>query len=224
MLESYIFFCCVSGVNALEFRFGSSVGETSYDQLSITAALSSFLDPVGANGSNSSTFSNYQDTIETEYEADFNISILPSNSQFSVGFTNQVYANINSTVMIGYQQGRGQYKFPNGIKPFIEPITVNTTHQLAFINALISSEKEIFRNLHGLLELGVRRSTGWIQSSVTSSLLNVNSNEFHKLDSAVIGLGLSIGSTNKLRFKFVQSKYRSGLLDAFVGFELTNSF
>lgn len=126
--------------------------------------------------------------------------------QFSISSTLQKMHGFNLRYSLEFSQGRSSYFLPDGIKPFLDPMTLTIKHQTAQIEAITVHQLSDFDVFVGA---GLVRT--WSQSRLTSALLDVPSRDTftsiyttagfdYLLDKSPLSIGAKVNRFTKGQF------------------------
>ena len=200
---------------ALEFSLEARSGSLFYDQLAVQDTLNSFFEPqnqiISSGPLKADDFSN---RIQESYD----VEIISQGSKETLGITvlarNHLYKNFSSEFGLSYFSGNSKYYFPKGLKPFIEPITLDIEHEEVDIRVAAVFQRRIHSYVIGNIKVGLSRSTGRIRSEVVSNLLDINTSETHLSYNTFLEIGSAIGYKWKVTPSFIISQYANGKFES----------
>ena len=193
-----------------------AMNDTYFDRLGVEDAISSFLgSPSQASGSSSSAYFN---SVKLNHGT--SVEIVEPNRNLSVGLRNSYYAGSDISLFFefGFKTGTASYYLPQGLKPFIEPISIQTK-QNSIETLAGTSLKFDFAPLNDLnINFGLQSSLVHIETHVFSPILKIRSFREQIVNNYFVSLGGEFGDDNKIRPILRYNQYEDGFSE--VSFKL----
>ena len=210
---------------AFEVSIETRSGSLFYDQLAVQDALNTFFEPQKEIISSGPL---KKEDFSARIEESFDVKVVSQVSEEPLGISffarNSLYGNFFSELSLSYLSGNSKYYFPEGLKPFIDPISLDIKHEELDIRVAAGFQRRINRYVTGNMKFGVSRSTGRVRSKVLSELLDIQTSETHLGYSTFFDIGLSIGYKFKVSPSFVVSQYSNKKLDSQLVTKLSYEF
>ena len=185
-----------------------SEGESNFDRIGVQGAISSFLgSPSQASGGSSPRFLN---SVQINYGT--TVKITKPNRSIYMGLRNDQFLSNSIPVFwqAGLKLGSANYYLPSGLRPFIDPIKVETDYQSWDIEIGTWFDLELNKNLKLTSQLGTQKSYAKIYTNVSSKLLKIASHHQYKLSKYFITLSIGLKKYNRIRPMLQYNRYNDG--------------
>lgn len=185
-----------------------SEGESNFDRIGLQGAIGSFLgSPSQASGGSSPSFLN---SVKINYGT--TVKTTKPNRSIYMGLRNDQFLSNSIPVFwqAGLKLGSANYFLPRGLRPFVDPIKVETDYQSWDIEIGTWFDLELNKNLKLTSQLGTQKSYAKIYTNVSSKLLKIASHNQYKLSKYFITLSIGIKEYNSIRPMLQYNRYKDG--------------